>query len=279
MTDRPQHDSSSLADAALGPHERAEEARTNGGLGNQLLGTLPAADLDALRPHFETVPLELGRFLYKFGDLISHVHFVRSGLVSIVGANRDYQRIEVGMAGFEGLAGLDVVLGSERASSDALVQSEGTALRISSPALTACMAENRRLHEILLRYAQVSIIQSHQTAIAAGCGKIEERLARGLLMWHDRVRDDELSATHEFLALLLGVRRQGVTVALHALESHGWIRSTRNTVRIRDRAGLQAKAGGFYGVAEEAYRRAFGPSHAEVFEDLRGLRPGQSALP
>jgi CRP-like cAMP-binding protein len=265
-----------LADA-LGPHERAEEARTNDGWGNQLLATLQAADLDALRPHFETVPLELGRFLYKFGDPISHVHFVTSGLVSIVGANRDYQRIEVGMAGFEGLAGLDVVLGSECASSDALVQSEGTALRISSPALTACMAENRRLHETLLRYAQVSIIQSHQTAIAAGCGKIEERLARGLLMWHDRIQDDELSATHEFLALLLGVRRQGVTVALHALEGHGWIRSTRNTVRIRDRAGLQGKAGGFYGVAEEAYRRAFGSSH-EAFEDRRATPSTQRFL-
>ena len=273
MTNRPQHDSPPLADAALGTHERAEEARTNDGWGNQLLATLQAADLDALRPHFETVPLELGRFLYKFGDPISHVHFVTSGLVSIVGANRDYQRIEVGMAGFEGLAGLDVVLGSECASSDALVQSGGTALRISSRALTACMAENRRVHETLLRYAQVSIIQSHQTAIAAGCGKIEERLARGLLMWHDRIQDDELSATHEFLALLLGVRRQGVTVALHALEGHGWIRSTRNTVRIRDRAGLQGKAGGFYGVAEEAYRRAFGPSHGEAFEERRAFTP------
>jgi CRP-like cAMP-binding protein len=275
MTTRQQYGRPSLADAASGAQQRSEEARTKAAVGNQLLATLQPADLKALRPHFEAVPLELGRLLYKFGDPISHVHFVTSGLVSIVGANRDYRRIEVGMVGFEGLAGLDVVLGSECASSDALVQSEGTALRISAAALTACIAGSRRLHETLLRYAHVSIIQSHQTAIAAGCGKIEERLARGLLMWHDRIQDNELSATHEFLALLLGVRRQGVTVALHALEGRGWIRSTRKTVRIRDRAGLQGKAGGFYGVAEEAYRRAFGPSPASMLR----LAPRLSLAP
>ena len=170
------------------------------------------------------------------------------------------RRIEVGMVGFEGMAGVDVVLGADRASSEALVQSVGSAWRISSPTLRKLMVESRSLRDTLLRFAHVFMIQSNQTAIAGGCGKIEERLARGLLMWHDRIRDDELFVTHEFLALLLGVRRQGVTVALHELEGKRLIKSTRNMVRILDRAGLQREANGFYGIPEEAYVRALGPA-------------------
>ena len=220
---------------------------------------LSEPDRDLLRRLLEAVPLEVRRVLHKAGEPVPHVYFVESGLVSLVGANKDNRRIEIGMVGFEGLTGLDVLLGADRASHEALVQSQGSALRISSAALRAALAASPTLQETLLRFAHVAMVQSHQTAIAAGCGKIDERLARGLLMWHDRIRDDDLSATHEFLALLLGVRRQGVTVALHELEGNGWIRSTRKMVRILDRAGLQGKADGFYGVAEEAYLLTFGP--------------------
>jgi CRP-like cAMP-binding protein len=219
---------------------------------------LSEPDRQLLRPVLEAVPLEVRRVLHKAGEPVPHVYFVESGLVSLIGANKGGHRIEIGMVGFEGMTGLDVVLGAERASNEALVQSPGSAFRIFSAALREAVVASRTLHETLLRFAQVAMIQSHQTAIAAGCGKIDERLARGLLMWHDRIGEDELSATHEFLALLLGVRRQGVTVALHELEGHGWIRSTRKMVRILDRAGLQGKAGGFYGVAEEVYRLTFG---------------------
>ena len=120
------------------------------------------------------------------------------------------------------------------------------------------MASSPTFAQTLLRYVHVFMVQANHTAIAAGRGKIHERLARGLLMWQDRVRDDQLSVTHDFLALLLGVRRPGVTVALHELEGKGLIRSTRNMVRILDRGGLQRAARGYYGTPEAEYDRSIG---------------------
>ena len=110
------------------------------------------------------------------------------------------------------------------------MQSAGSALRIPSAALRDAIARSPSLHALLLRFAHAFMVQGSHAAIAAGRARIDERLARGLLMWQDRLRADEWLVTHEFLALLMGVRRQGVTVALHELEGKGLIRSTRNRV-------------------------------------------------
>ena len=166
------------------------------------------------------------------------------------------------MVGFEGMTSLEAVLGGGVAAHEALVQSPGSALRLSSAALRDATGQSRSLHDMLLRFVHAFMVQGSHAAIAAGRARIDERLSRGLLMWHDRIRADELFVTHEFLALLMGVRRQGVTVALHELEGKGLIRSVRNRVRIIDRAGLERMANGFYGVPEDEYRRLFG-------EDLR----------
>ena len=254
-------DGAAATESAVGPHSATGSSwHLTNQRRNHLLSVLPESDRTLLGPVVEAVPLKVRQVLHRTGEPISHVYFVESGLISIVGSNTGGRRIEVGMVGFEGMAGVDVVLRSDRSSSEALVQSAGSAWRIASPTLRELMAESRSLSDTLLRFAHVFMIQSNQTAIAAGCGKIEERLARGLLMWHDRIRDDELFVTHEFLALLLGVRRQGVTVALHELEGKRLIKSTRNMVRILDRAGLQREANGFYGIPEEAYARALGPA-------------------
>ena len=221
--------------------------------GNRLLAVLSPTDCELVRPNLEYVPLRVWQILERPGEPISHAHFVESGLVSMIGVNRANRRIEVGMVGYEGVTGLGVVLGAERSSNEALVQSPGAAWRISTPALHDVLARSPAFTDTLLRYVHVFMVQANQSAIAAGCGKIHERLARGLLMWHDRVRDDELSVTHDFLAFLLGVRRPGVTVALHELEGKGLIRSTRNMVRILDRAGLQRAACGYYGAPEAEY--------------------------
>ena len=120
------------------------------------------------------------------------------------------------------------------------------------------MSRSRSLTAILLRYSHVFLIQGSQTALANGRGRLDERLARWLLMWHDRIQANDLVITHEFLALLLGVRRPGVTVALHALEGNGLIRCSRNQVQIVDRKGLNRAANGFYGVPEAEYDRSIG---------------------
>jgi CRP-like cAMP-binding protein len=120
------------------------------------------------------------------------------------------------------------------------------------------MGASRSLTANLLRYVHVFMVQNSQTALANGRGTLDERLARWLLMWHDRINRSELIVTHEFLALLLGVRRQGITVTLHELEGQGLIRAARNRVHILDRDGLRRAANGFYGIPEAEYDRLIG---------------------
>lgn len=225
---------------------------------NRLLAALPACDLEMLGSSLHRVDLDARQVLESPGRPIVDVHFVQSGLVSVVGTTRPDHRIEVGMVGHEGMTGLGVVLGDDRAANETLVQSAGSALRISADELRAAMKRSASLTAVLLRYVHVFLLQGSQTALANGRGRLDERLARWLLMWHDRLNTDELVITHEFLALLLGVRRQGVTETLHTLEGTGLIRASRNLIKVVDRDGLQRAANGFYGIPEAEYDRSIG---------------------
>ena len=225
---------------------------------NRLLAVLSNADSDLLTPSLEMIGLDARQILETPSDPIAYVYFVESGLVSVVGTTQPDHRIEVGMVGYEGMTGLCIVLGDDRSANETVVQSAGSAMRLPTRILRELMEESRSLTATLLRYVNVFMVQGSQTALANGRGRLDERLARWLLMWHDRVLADELIITHEFLAVLLGVRRQGVTVALHELEGKGLIRSTRSHVRVLDRDGLQQAANGFYGIPEAEYDRAIG---------------------
>jgi CRP-like cAMP-binding protein len=156
------------------------------------------------------------------------------------------------------MTGSCIVLGDDRSPNRSFVQSAGSAMRISTDSFRGLMNVSRTLSAAFLRYVNVFMVQGSQTALANGRGRLDERLARWLLMWDDRLRPNSLTVTHEFLSLLLGVRRQGVTGALHELEGKGLIRSIRGNVRILDRAGLELVAGGFYGIPEAQYDRSFG---------------------
>jgi CRP-like cAMP-binding protein len=220
---------------------------------NWLLQAMTGGDRTLLEAAFEEVTLETWQILEKPNQRIPHVYFLTAGLASVVGTTRPEQRIEVGMVGFEGMTGLAVALGHDRSSNETVVQAAGTAFRLPSRTLRSAMRASPTITATLLRYVHVFMMQASQTALANGRGRLDERLARWLLMWQDRLRTPHLTVTHEFLALLLGVRRQGVTVALHRLEGEGLIRGTRNVVRIIDRPGLLALADGFYGVPEAEY--------------------------
>jgi CRP-like cAMP-binding protein len=224
--------------------------------GNRLLATLSQADHDLLRPFLERVDLDVRQILDTPCESISHVYFLESGLVSIVGMVSPHCRVEVGMVGYEGMTGLDAVLGDESSPNETLVQCPGSAFRISTAALRRIMRKSESFTARLLRYVRVFLVQSSQTALANGRGKLDERLARWLLMWDDRVFDADATITHDFLALLLGVTRPSVTIALHELEGKGLIRSTRSHVRILDRDGLRGAANGFYGIPEVEYERS-----------------------
>lgn len=220
---------------------------------NRLLASLPSRDRALLRDDVEQVKLETWQVLETPTQPISHVYFPVSGLVSVVGTSGDEQRIEVGMVGYEGMSGLALVLGHDRSSNETVVQADGEAIRLPRASLRRAMRASPTLSSTFLRYVHTFMMQASQTALANGRARLTQRLARWLLMWHDRLRTPHLTVTHRFLALLLGVRRQGVTLALHELEGQGLIRGTRNLVTILDRDGLQALAGDFYGVAEAEY--------------------------
>ena len=210
-----------------------------------------------LGPHLEAVDLPVRKQLENRNKAIEHVYFIEHGFASVV-ANGTGRSIEVGLIGREGMTGLAVVMGTDRSPHDTFIQAAGDAQRISAAALRSAMEQSPALHRFFLRYGHAFVIQTAQTALANGRSKIEERLARWLLMAQDRLDGDEVPLTHEFLSVMLGVRRPGVTVTLDLLEKQGLIRAKRGVVVILDRTGLRKISNGAYGAAEAEFQRLFG---------------------
>jgi CRP-like cAMP-binding protein len=225
---------------------------------NRLLSALSPQDRELLRPHLRATPLELRQVLEEPNTPILQIYFPESGITSIVAHTRHDRRLEVGLIGREGMSGLSVVMGGDRSPNETFIQSAGSGFQISAAELRKAMNASPTLQRCLLFYAQAFLIQTSQTALANGRAKLEERLARWLLMAHDRFDGDDFHLTHEFIALMLGVRRPGVTVALQILEGKGLIRSTRGLVIVLDREGLEEAADGSYGVPELEYERLIG---------------------
>ena len=221
---------------------------------NRLLASLSPADLGLLEPHLEPIPLKLGEVLIEANRPIGHVYFPQSGMGSVITHNSE-GRVEVGVIGREGLGGVPVLLGAKQAPHEHMVQGEGEALRIPSGALREAMRQSPSLQALLLLYVQAFLVQTAQTAFVNASYAIEVRLARWLLMTQDRMEGDELQLTHEFLSMMLGVRRAGVTVTLHVLEGNGLIRAKRGLITVLDRERLVELADGAYGAPEAEYAR------------------------
>ena len=225
---------------------------------NRILSRLSRDDWDLLAPHLSPIDLPLRKRLETPDKMIEHVYFIEGGFASIV-AGRQGQSIEVGLVGGEGMTGLAVLLGAHSSPNATYMQSAGRGLRISSAHLRNAEGRSATLRGVLLQYTHAFIVQTAQTALANGRSKVEERLARWILMAHDRLDGDDLALTHEFLAIMLGVRRAGVTVALNILEDKALVRARRGVISVLDRKGLEKITDGAYGVAEAEYERLFGP--------------------
>lgn len=212
---------------------------------NRVLSTLTRADLRLLQPHLQAVDLPLRKVLASSNRRVEQVYFLESGIASVVANGAS--AIEIGIIGREGMTGASVAMGnSARIPHETYMQVAGGGLRVSADRLRDAITASVTLHHVLLRYIHSFMSQTAQTALANGRGKIEERLARWLLMAHDRVDGDQLPLTHEFLAIMLGVRRSGVTVALQELERKGLISYQRSMVTIIDRDGLEHNSNGAY---------------------------------
>ncbi|MEA2825151.1 MAG: hypothetical protein QOF03_1633 [Alphaproteobacteria bacterium] len=221
---------------------------------NLLISALTPPDYGLLEPHLEKVEVALRQTFEEENKPIEHVYFPEDGIVSIVAKSR-HEQAEAAIVGREGMTGIPVVLGNDRWVNDTYVQVEGHGLRMMANDLRPALAKSASLRAVLLAFTQAFVVQTTQTALANARGNVEGRLARWLLMAHDRLAGNELSLTHEFLALMLGIRRAGVTTTLQKLESDGLVVAKRGLIVIEDRAGLIGLAGHLYGVAEAEYRR------------------------
>lgn len=177
------------------------------------------------------------------------VYFPETGFASVV-ANGSGRPIEVGVIGHEGMTGLPVILGGDRNEHETFMQAAGHGHCMRVLPLREAMAKSTTLHSSFLRYVQAFLSQTTRTVVANGRSKLEDRLARWLLMADDRIDSDELSLTHEFLAMMLAVRRPGVTVAIQELERQGMISRKRGRIIILDRKALEKMSNGTYAPAD-----------------------------
>ena len=221
---------------------------------NHLLAALSPPDYGLLEEQLTGIEFAVRQPFEDANKAIEYVYFPEGGIVSIVAKSR-HEQAEAGIVGREGMTGIPVVLGNDRWVNDTYVQVAGHGLRISSSDLRHAMAKSADLRGLFLRFTQSFIAQTTQTALVNARGSVGMRLARWLLMAHDRLDGDELPLTHEFLALMLGVRRAGVTTALQTLENDGFVLAKRGVVSVQNRAGLIRLADRLYGIAEAEYRR------------------------
>jgi CRP-like cAMP-binding protein len=222
---------------------------------NHLLAALPRGDLDLLLPHLESLDVEVRHSMEERAKPIRHIYFMEEGIASVVATAGDGKEVEVGLIGREGMTGMFVLMGNHQSPHQTYIQVRGRAQRMPVANFREAMEASGTLRSLLLRYVQAFTIQTTHTAIANARASVEQRLARWVLMAHDRVEGDELPLTHEFLSLMLAVRRPGVTVAVNELEGRGLLQANRGHLRIQDRKGIEKVAGGYYGVPEAELRR------------------------
>ncbi|WP_267397769.1 MULTISPECIES: Crp/Fnr family transcriptional regulator [unclassified Sphingomonas] len=226
---------------------------------NLLLHHMSAADFALLQPHLHPERFELGAMIFEANTRHENVHFIESGTASIVDAQERGDTVEIGLYSYEGMSGGSVVLGAGQSPHRSMVQEgNATSLRIASGQLLEACRASSSLQDLLLRYVHTLSIQVASTAASNAQLALPERLARWLLMCHDRAEGDQLVLTHEFMSTMLAVRRSGVTVTLHSLEATGAIRGTRGIVQVVDRPRLEEIAGSSYGLPEQEYGRLIG---------------------
>ncbi len=226
--------------------------------GNRLLGLLARGDYARLRPHLRRIPLEYRQSLYRAHEAITSVYFIETGVGSLVNTMEDGKAAEVGTVGNEGIVGLPIIFGDGRAPTSVYVQVPGTGLRMKASLFKAELARSTSMRAVMLRYAHAFFNQVAQSAACNQFHSIQQRCSRWMLMTHDRMQSDEFLLTQEFLAMMLGVQRTGVTAAAGALQRDGLIRYKRGNVSILDRRALERRTCECYSVSRKEFDRLLG---------------------
>jgi len=225
---------------------------------NRLLGLLLRRDYERLRPHLQPIELAYRQSLYRARKPIGFVYFIETGVGSLVNTMANGQAAEVGTIGNEGMVGLPVLLGDDIAPTSVYVQVPGRGLRMKASAFAREVSLSASMRTVMLRYTHAFFNQVAQSAACNHFHTLQQRCCRWLLMTHDRMQSDEFLLTQEFLAMMLGVQRTGVTAAAGMLQEIGLIRYTRGKVTIIDRRGLEQRSCECYGVSKKEFDRLLG---------------------
>jgi CRP-like cAMP-binding protein len=225
---------------------------------NRLLAALPREEYQRILPGLQEVSFSLGQVVYEFGGHLDYVYFPTTAIVSLLYTMENGSSAEMGLTGNDGVVGIALFMGGGTMPNRAVVQSAGGALRMKASLLQDEFARGGKFQHLLLRYTQALITQISQTAVCNRLHAVDQQLCRWLLLSHDRVAADELIMTQELIADMLGVRREGVTVAAGRLQDAGAISYVRGHIKILNRAKLEETVCECYQVVRNEFERLLG---------------------
>ena len=221
--------------------------------GNRLLAALPEEEFERLLPNIELAHLEKGEIIYMIGDRIRYAHFPLTGMISLLSATESGSTVEVAMVGNEGIVGLPIVLSTNKAPYEAMIQLTSDTVRIKAEVLKQEFDRGGQFQNFMLRYTHVLITQITQSALCNRFHTVEKRLCRWLLIARDRVNSNTIDLTQEIIAHMLGSPRTGVTMAAGVLQQAGLIRYSRGRIVILDRQRLSNASCECYRVVKEEF--------------------------
>jgi CRP-like cAMP-binding protein len=219
---------------------------------NRLLAALPKNEYMNLLPELTPVVLDFGEILYEPGDAIRHVYFPNNSVISLLSTAAERAPLEVGMVGNEGMTGLSVFMGIDKANTRGLVKAGGSAFRMKSATLRKISNHASSLHSILHRYTYSLLTQISQSSACSRFHTADARLARWLLMTSDGRNSNEVQMTQDFLSKLVGIRREAVSKAACALQKEQLINYKRGVITILNRPGLERVSCGCYAIIRES---------------------------
>ncbi len=232
---------------------------------NFLLASLPEKEVERIVGHLESINLSLGTVMHESGAKMDYVYFPTTAIISLLYIMENGSTAEIGVVGNDGIPGIELFMGGETTTNRAIVQSAGHVFRMSATAMKAEFTLGGPFQKLLLRYTQALIAQISQTAVCNRLHSVEQQLCRWLLLSHDRLDSDKLVMTHDLISNMLGVRREGVTLAAQKLVARKLIKSVRGTMTIIDRRGLEHAVCECYEVVNTEYNRLLGRGISRTF--------------
>ncbi len=232
---------------------------------NHLLAALPAEEFDRITKFLEPVTLKLGKVMHESGDKMSYVYFPTTAIMSLLYIMENGATAEIGIVGNDGILGVELFMGGETTTNRAIVQSAGEAFKMDTKSMKAEFTLGGMFQKMLLRYTQALIAQISQTAVCNRLHSVDQQLCRWLLLSHDRLDSDKLVMTHDLISNMLGVRREGVTLAAQKLATRGIIKNIRGSITVLNRIGLEDAVCECYNVVNAEYKRLLGPGVSRAF--------------